>query len=487
MSSRSHRLAAAVLTVGLVSATIVGFPRASVAGASGDRAAWSADGWDPRVADIAAEVERLRGLEFDRPVTVKVLDSEAFDRRYTKEQKPTARARKEWAESQAALTALGLLDEPVDLETIAGGVGAQVLGYYDPERRAIVVRGDTFGSAATRATLAHELTHALQDQEFDLDRMSGREEKAGTGSVTALVEGDATRIGQRYEDALSSAEQADIRASNDATVEGAPDLPPFLSVSLSARYALGLAMAMTLDAVGGNRSVDATFREPPLNDLVVVDPTALVDRTAAKPVRAPKLEPGDQRLGDATPMGALLLYFVLASRLPAADALRVAERWGGDASVAFTRNGAQCVISAMVGRAEGPDAAKQDAATLADGLRRWSAAAGAQATVTERGDAVRLTSCAPSTPLEVSEASLNQAFFHLFLRNTLTANVIEAGQTAPAANCFADAILALDPVRNGIASLQAIDDEPPPGFDIAVQSAIAANADRLRSRCQNAV
>lgn len=481
MSPRSHRLAVAVVvSVGLLIGTVPGIGAPPVAGAAGAPTARSADEWDTRLVDLVAEVEDLRGLEFDRPVPVKVLDSATFDRRYASEQKPTRKATKDWAETQAALAALGLLRDPVDLETLRSDVGQQVLGFYDPKRAAIVVRGDDLDRAATRATLAHELTHALQDQEFGLERIRARERKAGSGSATALIEGDASRIGQLHEESLSPTEQAEIAASNEATVDSAPDLPTFLSVALASQYSLGLAMALVLEAGGGNRAVDAALRAPPFNDLAIVDPRTLVDRTAAKSVPAPRLAAGDTPLGDATTMGAWLLYFVLASRLPPAEALRIAERWGGDSAVAFTRAGAQCMTAVMVGRDR-----RDDVATLAEGLRRWDTAAGARATIDERDNQVQLTSCAPSTPLDVSEAALTQAFFHLFLRNTLAAGGVQGGQTASTATCFADGIMALAPVQGAIASLQEIADEPPPGFQTTIQTAVQANAARLRSQCQD--
>ena len=442
-------------------------------------AAPPAGAWDPRVVAIAKQVEKLRGLEFDHPVPVEVLDSAAFDKRYAHDQKPTTKSRKDWAESEAALRALGLLDRPVPLESLTAGVGAQVLGFYDPAEKAIVVRGDTFSSPETRSTLAHELTHALQDQQFDLNRMDRLERKADSSSVTALIEGDATRIGETYTGKLSEGDQAAIDASNAATVATAPDLPPFVNVSFASEYVLGYMMTTVLDAAGGNRAIDRAFRDPPLNDLAVLDPVALLEGTKARRVSAPKLTAGDTALGKATVLGAETLYFMLASHLPPADALAIAQRWGGDSSIAFTRGGSTpCVTSVMVGRR-----GAADAQALQAGLQRWNAASGTDAEITRRGDELTLTSCEPSNPGTVSEAALSQALFHVLLRNSFASGLL-AGGDPRTATCVADGIMGLDALTSAVATVQTPDDDLPADFDTTVQAAVQANAARLRAQCQ---
>jgi len=442
-------------------------------------AATSADGWDPRVAGIAKQVEKLRGIEFDHPVPVKVLDSAAFDKRFTRDQKPTTKSRKEWAESEAALRALGLLDRPVPLESLTAGVGAQVLGFYDPAEKAIVVRGDTFSSPETRSTLAHELTHALQDQQFGLSRMDRLERKADSSSVSALIEGDATRIGETYTSGLSKSDQAEIDASNASTVSTAPDLPPFVNVSFASEYVLGYMMTSVLEAAGGTKAIDKAFRDPPLNDLAIIDPVALLDGTKAIPVAAPKLAGGNTALGTPTVLGAETLYFMLASHLPPADALAVAQRWGGDSSIAFTRgDSTPCVTSVMVGRA-----GAADTQALQAGLERWNTASGANAEITRRGKELTLTSCEPSNPGTVSEAALSQALFHVLLRNSFATGVL-SGSDARTATCIADGIMGLDSLTKAIATVQTPDDDLPADFDTTIAAEVKANAPRLRAQCQ---
>ena len=53
-----------------------------------------------------------------------------------------------------------------------GGEGDQrVVGYYDTLSKQLVFLGSSDPSPGERVTLAHELTHALEDQHFDLSRI----------------------------------------------------------------------------------------------------------------------------------------------------------------------------------------------------------------------------------------------------------------------------------------------------------------------------
>ena len=59
-----------------------------------------------------------------------------------------------------------------------------------------------------RVTLVHELTHALQDQHFDLTKLDDAVETSGEDfALTALVEGDATSVEDDYLFSLPQAEQ----------------------------------------------------------------------------------------------------------------------------------------------------------------------------------------------------------------------------------------------------------------------------------------
>jgi len=82
------------------------------------------------------------------------------------------------------------------------------------------VRGTDLTDVDVRVTIVHELTHALQDQHFDLTKLDDAVETEGEDfALTALVEGDATSIEDDYLFSLPQAEQ-DAYFAGDPTDHG---------------------------------------------------------------------------------------------------------------------------------------------------------------------------------------------------------------------------------------------------------------------------
>ena len=60
-----------------------------------------------------------------------------------------------------------------------------VLAYYSPKTKKITVKGTSTDDISTRVTVAHELTHALQDQHFDLRKLEKDAAKAHASTPAA--------------------------------------------------------------------------------------------------------------------------------------------------------------------------------------------------------------------------------------------------------------------------------------------------------------
>ena len=128
--------------------------------------------WDPRVADLVSFVEQARGLRFDHPVQVDFLTAAAYTKASTTDvgslgAGDKAQLRGTWGSSAGVGVVSGKLDLAAALnqETDSG-----TLAFYSPKDKRVRVRGTTM-SVGLRVTLVHELTHALQDQHFNLTRL----------------------------------------------------------------------------------------------------------------------------------------------------------------------------------------------------------------------------------------------------------------------------------------------------------------------------
>src|SRR3546814_898086 len=188
------------------------------------------DTWDPRVAQLVEFVEDERGLTFDHPVHVDFLTAEQYSAQTTSD--PDGVADEEQAELDryaSELRAFGLATGEVDLFEAYNAVSdAGTLAFYDPSDERIQVRG-TEVTVGLQVTLVHELTHALQDQHFDLERLYDDEnDNNASTAFLGLIEGDAMRIEDAYVSSELDAEEktayedeyaGELDRSQDATSE----------------------------------------------------------------------------------------------------------------------------------------------------------------------------------------------------------------------------------------------------------------------------
>jgi hypothetical protein len=377
---------------------------------------------------LVQEVQRLRGLTFDHPVAVRFLSDTAFTEKVELDRgELTESDEQQIARSEATLRATGLVGGDVDLlGSLSDLQVAGVLAYYEPDNETITVRGKDL-DVPTRVTVAHELTHALQDQHFDLSRIRTQASRAhGSAAARALIEGDAKRVETAYLDTLSDdarAEYTEWQSDTGARVDdslAADGVPTALVAMFQSPYLLGQEMLRLLIAGRDEGAVDTLFDDPPTSDVSYLDPRSLLDERPVRRVATPALEPGEERVGARKDgFGAFALYLLLATTGDPVQALRVADGWGGDAMVTFTRGGTTCIRSAFVG-ADG-----EASAAIADALRGWADARGGGAEVVASSAQTTLTACdqggATLDPGNAPEAAL----VTVLLRNTLLAQGAE--------------------------------------------------------------
>src|SRR5205823_972720 len=139
-----------------------------------------------------------------------------------------------------------------------------------------------------KMVIAHELTHALADQNFDLDALqaAAKGDDDRDLALSALIEGEATltMLGAMMDD-WDGAKVAKIPAADlDRTfslmmylmpVFGGPSLrtaPPILSESMIFPYVRGLVFCARLTNDGGWEALDAAYHNPPLSTEQILHP-----------------------------------------------------------------------------------------------------------------------------------------------------------------------------------------------------------------------
>ena len=284
------------------------------------------------VAEVARRVEAIRGLEFEsvpRPVEVSPEQArreglEDLDRSY-----PERRRRAD----EEILKLLGVVEPDLDLREMSASVFSEgVAGYYDPRtKRMRTVRGaQTATRVLAEMTLAHELTHALEDQRFGL----GLEDAGGTDDAAlarlALVEGTATALMTRYADRHFTAEES-LGGVLGSAFADTGSLPAFLQAQLTFPYLGGQTFVEALlDRAGGRWTlVDLAERvRPPVSTEQVMHPEKYFGFEAPRRVRIGPVGGGFRRVAAGT-LGELQTRELLAEAGGGGSAA-AAEGWGGD-------------------------------------------------------------------------------------------------------------------------------------------------------------
>jgi hypothetical protein len=433
-SRGSRRAGPRFVAAGVVAVAILA---GAIAVAIQPSTSWYLDEWDSRVAPIAREVSRLRGLEFEHPVPVHFLGETEFEEEAGfNDDALDADDRRDLARFEALLRAVGLIGHEVDLEdALDTATRSSLLAYYDPQREEIVVRGDEL-DVAHRVTVAHELVHALQDQHFDLEALQERAEESTTGdsqALDALVEGDAVRIEDEYALSLTDDEFAEyerqVGVEGERYAEESADVPEIVGVELSAPYILGPSTIRVLLAEGGNDAVDRALSGPTPGLRLYVEPGVL----EGTEVDVPDLPEGARSDFDPLPLGPLDAYLMLAAGMDAQRALQAADLVTAGRGVHYEdpARGIDCFRMTFASRRDIPSDG------LVSALRDWVAAA-PDATLAGEGDDPTLTTCDPgadaSTP---TTGRLEDALLLLALRAELTAEIAESDVPADMARCIA--------------------------------------------------
>jgi hypothetical protein len=178
------------------------------------------------------------------------------------------------------LVLLGLLSASADYHKILyQNVTSQVLGLYDYYAKKLYVRnesGKVFG--VDRYAIAHEYTHALQDQHYNLKKLMPDESALAyrnsdaEGAHHALIEGDAVNTQYLY---ISKAyTPKEIHDLVNEPVPRVQPLPKALQRQFDFPYTAGLQFAQKLYKSGGMTGVDAAFHRLPNSTFDIMHPSA---------------------------------------------------------------------------------------------------------------------------------------------------------------------------------------------------------------------
>jgi hypothetical protein len=270
----------------------------------------------------------------------------------------------EMARSEMTMKKFGFLPRDFDLrDFLVKANGKEVAGYYDEEKKTVYLL-NWIPLEHQAPVLAHELTHALQDQNYNLQvwakagpvdpaQKSSRPRGNDESELArhAVVEGQATLVMLDYMLApfgrsvlntpgiIYQMEDPAVRATYDS--ELLHNAPMILRESGTFPYQAGLIFEGELLHKGGQHMAFAgAFARPPRNTHEVLQPQSYIDGEKLPPVRIPDVQPlvsGQYEVYDSGSIGELDVRALLKQYGDRRVADDLSSQWRGGAYVTFRR------------------------------------------------------------------------------------------------------------------------------------------------------
>ena len=364
---------------------------------------------DQKLLDaIRTDVSRLRQLPFKRPVPLRAWTRDEVEDYILGE------LRKQWPprqmrDDERAFKVMGLLPGDYALgDELVALYREQIIGLYDPRRKVMILVKSDVLKRLKNTFLAHELTHALQDQHFDLERRIAESTHTIDHGFcfSCVTEGDATIIMSEY---LQEKMREDPGLLRDAfsmdLLTGSKRLlsaPPLMQHLLLGAYFRGMGFVNHFRRNGWGR-VNELFADFPLSSEQVMHPEKyyprrdfpkridLPDMTkqVVRGCRDTRWRAGtDTTLGE---IGVLAMVQTWAQLLGADDlqesSEKIAAGWDGDRLVSVEHPTGETFVL-WISTWDTPT----DAREMHDALERWVTAwcaRGTDANLTRRAHLVR--------------------------------------------------------------------------------------------------
>ena len=301
---------------------------------------------EAQMLELEMWTENERGLTLDTPIAREFPSRDEvrayIEAQYREQLDPELAQR-----TLAFYQALGIVEPNTDLlQLFVDVLSSQVAGFYDTDTMTMNVlplTSDTISdglSLLEEFVYVHEYTHALQDQNFDLDRFVGSDElqdhpdRALAGA--ALVEGDATAAMTAFAlEAIMQDPEAAMallgESMSDPNLAMPEGVPEGLERELIFPYETGYLFVADLLNEGDWAAVNAAFENPPTTTEHILHPEKYL--AGEMPIA---VEPIPLSLDEAweamwsTTLGEFYLSEHLRTQLDGNDAEDAAEGWGGD-------------------------------------------------------------------------------------------------------------------------------------------------------------
>ncbi len=253
--------------------------------------------------------------------------------------------------SEATLRKFGLIDNAFRLRPFTISLlTEQIAGYYDPRAGEFYI-ADWIDIEGQKLVMSHELTHALQDQYFDLRRFEKwpKGDSDAQLAAQALIEGDATLLmgfymTQNPKRALDIFKSMLATGINTKQIDQAPKP---LRASLLFPYDQGREWAQALYEQGGWDALSKAYQSLPQSTEQILHIDKYLAREQPEKINLPdiaKLLGANWRRIDSDVNGEWGYYLILNQFIAEDDSKRAAAGWAGDRYALYEQKGTNRVF-----------------------------------------------------------------------------------------------------------------------------------------------
>jgi hypothetical protein len=319
---------------------------------------------------VKARTQKIRELKFLHPVPMSFLTPDQVRARIRSDiDRRTKRSELRLAAVEGAM--IGLYPPGVDLEkNHLDFLETRLAGFYDPHRGDLVIvdrplmihvpaRAQALVAMLqklnTAGVLAHELTHALQDQHFHIGAESAQLRGNSDREIAykSVLEGDATLSGFGAVVGRMDDETIDYYLANDSDVTAIfmGNTKGFQREQIEIvrfQYSAGARFVAEAFRRRGWNGVDALYRDPPASTQQIIHPKLYFDHpTPPERIHVAGYGPLMQgwKRADEDTFGALVLRVILERVMGAQTPyVQAASWWTGDHCVALQKGNATTLI-----------------------------------------------------------------------------------------------------------------------------------------------
>jgi len=296
--------------------------------------------------EVMADMSKLVSLPILSPLKKSMRSREEIRAYLLQKMKEDKNADKRYAD-QKIMEKFGLLPKDYPLDQILVKVLAeQIAGLYDPDSQEFFI-ADWISAADQRSVMSHELTHALQDQHFHIDKWSNAAKPNDDGELArdAVLEGSAMAAMLDYE--LRG--KGTIRDLGDfdpamfmGDLDSSPELskaPKVLQDELLFPYLAGITFTQhILKAGNGWPDFYKVFEKPPASTQQIMHPDLYMQGVMPAKVDLPEtkgLISADWKKLDENDMGEFGVQEILKQYLLKPRSVAIAATWAGDRYAIF--------------------------------------------------------------------------------------------------------------------------------------------------------